>query len=78
MVAELNSFASISTSLAKLSDWRYYELYAYKQDTIKVLRFKMMHGPLAYPVKQLKTCLLFLLTGSDTLRENVATAGGLM
>lgn len=33
-------------------------------------------APSTRPVKQPKTCLFFLLTGSDTKHGNVATAGG--
>lgn len=55
--------------------------YAHKQALIKQSSYCYLrwHTALSMcPVKQLETCLFFLLTGSDTQHENVATAGGLM
>lgn len=52
--------------------------FTYQTKCLLLRPREVMHGLLTYSVKQLKASLFFLLTGSDTQHENVATAGGLM
>lgn len=86
VAAELNIFArhfDFSCKTIRLTTfilWMFevISFFTYQTKCLLLRPREVMHGLLTYSVKQRKASLFFLLTGSDTQHENVATAGGLM